>query len=327
MRIGLYGFGSIGRLLAKVALERGHEIVAVIDIDPKLQGKDVGEILGIEPIGVYVTSSIDELATADVVLHATGSYLDKVYDQILSVIEMGLDVVSTCETLAYPYYRYPILARKLDEKAISYGVTVLGTGINPGFLLDTLLIVLSAPLPSIKKIKAVRSLDASKRRMPFQKKVGIGLKPEEFRKKLEAGELTGHVGYAESVLLIADAAGIQLSRVEEKQEPVVAEKEITIGEKRITAGTVIGIKGYGRGFIGDNEIIRIEFHAYVGANEYEKIIIEGKDYDITWTSSGTPGDMGTASILVSIAENITKLPIGLITMADIIPFKPFFSTK
>ncbi|RLG77766.1 MAG: dihydrodipicolinate reductase [Thermoprotei archaeon] len=322
MRVGIYGFGAIGRLIARAALERGYEVVGAVDINPEIVGKDVGELIGKEKLGVVVTRDVESLVEADIVLHATGSYLDKVYDQLVKVIELGVDVISTCETLSYPYYRYPVLARHLDAKARAHGVTVLGTGINPGFLLDTLVTVLTAPFHVVKKVRALRSLDASKRRLPFQKKVGIGLDPEGFKRKLASGELTGHVGYAESVLLIADAASIQPTRVEEGQEPVVAQEDVKIGERVIEKGKVLGAKGYGAAYAGDKEFIRIEFIAYAGAEEYELIEIEGKDYSVTWRSSGTPGDMGTVSVLLNLAETVLETGPGLITMVDLIPFRP-----
>ncbi len=325
MRIGLYGFGSIGRIIALEAMKRGWEVVAAIDIDEKILGKDIGKILGLkEKTGVVVTSDPEELLEADVVIHATTSFLDKAYDQILNVVRLGIDVVSTCETLSYPYYRYPVLARKINDEALKYGVTVIGTGINPGFLLDTLPIVLTAPFNIIEKITAVRSIDASKRRPSFVKKIGVGMKPDEYKAKLLSGELTGHVGYAESVLLIADAAGIHLDKIIEGQEPVVADKEYNLGETVIEPGRVIGVKGYGAGYKGEKELIRVEFHAYLGAEEYEEIIIKGTDYEVKWRSTGTPGDKGTAAVVLNIANIVNELPAGLLTMSDLIPFKPLF---
>ncbi|ABN69205.1 dihydrodipicolinate reductase [Staphylothermus marinus F1] len=325
MRIGIYGFGSIGRLVAREAVKRGWEIVGAIDIDEKIIGKDIGEILGFEEkYGVVVSRDVEELIDADVVVHATSSYLDKVYDQILSLVRLGIDTVSTCETLSYPYYRYPVLARKLNEEALRYGVTVLGTGINPGFLLDTLPIVLTAPFNIVEKIVAKRSLDASKRRKSFVEKIGIGMDPEEYMKALREGKLTGHVGYAESVYLIADAAGIHLDKVEERQEPIIADKDMIIGEFKVRKGEVIGIKGYGTGYKNRKEIIRLEFHAYLGAKEYEEIMVIGTDYEVRWRSTGTPGDQGTVAVVLNIANIINDLSPGLLLMTDIIPFKPFF---
>jgi 4-hydroxy-tetrahydrodipicolinate reductase len=325
MYIGVYGFGSIGRLIAREAIERGHEIVGVVDIDRDLLGKDIGDILGIGSVGLEVTDDIDILANADVVIHATGSYLDKVYNQIASVLSMGVDAVSTCETLAYPYYRYPILAIKLNEIAQDNGVAVIGTGINPGFLLDTLPSVIASSVTSVKYVKAVRSVDASKRREPFKKKIGIGRETDVVRDMLKRGELTGHVGYAESIYLIAHAGDLQLTKVVEEQEPLDAEEEIEIGSVKIGKGFCKGIKGYGIGYVGDKEVIRVEFQAYIGAPEYEEITVIGKNYSATWRSSGTPGDQGTAAVVLNIAEKIKRVPPGLHLMTDLLPFKIRFS--
>ncbi|MEM1747967.1 MAG: hypothetical protein QXZ05_06940, partial [Sulfolobales archaeon] len=220
MRIGVYGFGAIGRLASRLILERGHELVGAVDIDERIVGKDVGELLGVGSLGVEVTKDVSELADADVVIHATGSYLDRVFDQLASLVKLGVHVVSTCETLSYPYYRYPVLALRLDELARAFGSVVIGTGINPGYLLDTLVAVLAASVPSVKRVKAVRSLDAAKRREPFRKKIGIGEDPRVVEERIARGEITGHVGYAESVYLIALAGDLNLTKVVEWQGSV-----------------------------------------------------------------------------------------------------------
>jgi len=320
--IGIYGFGAIGRLIARSAFDRGLDVSAVVDINPELVGRDIGEILGLdERVGVRASSDPRVLRGVDVVLHATGSYLDRVYGQLVKSIEAGADVVSTCETLAYPYYRYPSLARKLDARARSRGVTVIGTGINPGFLLDTLVVAVATPLGAVSRVHAVRSLDAAKRRLPFQKKIGVGLEPGVARDLLERGEITGHVGYAESVLLIADAASLELSRVDEGQDIVVADKPVESHGVRIDKGLNLGLTGYGAGFKGDKEVIRVEFKAFVGASEYERIVVEGPEDSVEWRSTGTPGDAGTASVVLSVAEAITSQAPGLALMTDLVPFR------
>ena len=311
LRIGIYGFGSIGRLVFQEAVRRGYEVVGVIDIREDIVGRDAGVVAGIGEYGVEVSSEPYSLVDSDVVVHATTSFLDEAYDQLVRVIEMGIDLVSTCETLAYPYYRYPVLARKLHYEAIRNNVSVIGSGINPGFLLDTLAVVLATTVTRVYKIEAIRSLDASKRRESFRKKIGIGLEPRVAREKLGSRELTGHVGYAESVYLVADALGVELERVDENQEVVVEN------------GVVKGIRGYGVGYSNGRELIRIEFHAYTGAEEYEEIRIHGKDYTVTWRSNGTLGDQGTVAVVLAIAEKIKDYPPGLLTITDLLPFKPW----
>ena len=297
MRVVIYGFGQIGRLLAEACVKRGFEVVGAVDINPEIVGKSLRDF-GIESDAVIK----DRLNfDGDLAYVTTGSYLDKVYPQIEECVKAGFNVISTCETLAYPEYRYPELARKIDEIAKEEGVTVLGSGVNPGFLLDTLPIVLSAVCVEIKAIRAVRSVDALKRRTQFQRKVGIGLSLEEFKK----ANLSGHVGYAESALLIAEALGVK-GDVREDQKPVVVD------------GVVQGVKGFGE-VVGDKSI-RVEFHAYANAEEYELIEIEG-DNSVVWRSSGVKGDLGTVAVLVNLAKAVVEHRSGLIKMTDLIPFR------
>ncbi|MEM1961460.1 MAG: hypothetical protein QXY48_04230 [Sulfolobales archaeon] len=321
MRIGVYGFGAIGRLASRLILERGHELVGAVDIDERIVGKDVGELLGVGSLGVEVTKDVSELADADVVIHATGSYLDRVFDQIASLVKLGVHVVSTCETLSYPYYRYPVLALRLDELARAFGSVVIGTGINPGYLLDTLVAVLAASVPSVKRVKAVRSLDAAKRREPFRKKIGIGEDPRVVEERIARGEITGHVGYAESVYLIALAGDLNLTKVVEWQGSVPAEADIESSGIRVEKGKNKGIVGYGAGFVGEREVIRVVFEAYVGAPEYEEIEVEGHEYSVKWRSTGTPGDLGTVTVALNVAERVPYMLPGLRLMTDMLPFK------
>ncbi|MCX8187845.1 MAG: dihydrodipicolinate reductase [Nitrososphaeria archaeon] len=322
LRLALYGFGEIARMLARVALDRGHVVVGAVDVKPDLVGKDVGDLMGVGEMGVKVTDDPRlGLRDCEIVLHATSSFLPKIYDQLVTAIKLGKSVVSTCETLSYPYHRYPVLGRRIDSLAKSHGVTVIGTGINPGFLLDTLAITISASVPLIKRIIARRSIDAAKRRESFRKKIGVGLDPNTFSRGLGVGRYTGHIGYAESVYLIAESAGLNLTRVEECQEGVVAEERVSSNGITVEKGEIRGVRGFGIGYVGDVEKIRVEFQAVVGAPEYEEITVEGADYAVIWKSSGTPGDLGTASILISIAEKMEAMPRGLLTMADLLPFR------
>jgi 4-hydroxy-tetrahydrodipicolinate reductase len=300
----IYGFGPIGRLIAECCAKRGINVVGAVDINPELKGRKLSEF-GIQSDGVISDRLEFE---GDVAFLCTGSYLDRVYPQIEECLRKGFNVISTCETLSYPGYRYPELAEKINSLAVENGKTVLGTGINPGFLLDALVVFLSAPFTEVERIKAVRCIDTLKRREPFQKKVGIGLKLEDAEEKLEKGEITGHVGYAESVLLISEALNFSPDEVREGQKFVH------------DSGEVLGAIGYGSALKNGEEKIRIEFHAYANAEEYERIEIYG-DNSIIWMSTGTKGDLGTASVAVNLAEAVVKSEAGLKTMVDLIPFR------
>lgn len=323
IRVVVYGLGPIGQLIAKVALARGLEIVGAVDIDPSKVGKDLGELIGIgRELGIKVSGNADSVlkeSKPDVVLHATGTWLDKVYGQLVKAIDAGADVVSTCETLAYPWYRYPELARLVDSYAREKGVTVIGVGVNPGFALDALPSLLTVVSSRLDGIRAIRSLDASKRRYSFQKKIGLGLEPGEFRSMLERGEITAHVGFAESTLLIAEILGLRLDEVREGQEPIIADKYYETQYFKVKEGTVRGVRGFGSGIINGREVIRVELVACVGCEEYEEVRLIGEP-EVTWRSTGTPGDLSTAAVAVNTATRIGDVRPGLVTLKDLLNY-------
>ena len=319
----VYGLGPIGQLIAKVALERGIELVGAIDIDPSKVGRDVGELIGIKSsIGIRVEGDADKVLNEtkpDVVLHSTGTWLDKVYPQLVKAIRVGADVVSTCETLAWPWYRYPELAELLDNYAKAHGSTVLGAGVNPGFALDVLPAVLTVTLTRLSRVRVVRSLDASRRRYSFQRKIGLGMSLSQFKEALAKGDITAHVGFAESVLLMASMMGIRLDRVEEGQETIVADRHYETQYFKVEEGQVRGVVGHGSGFVGNNEVIRVELRACIACEDYEEVTLEGEP-TVTWRSSGTPGDPATVAVVVNLAKRIIDAKPGLITLKDLVNY-------
>ncbi|MEM2463792.1 MAG: Gfo/Idh/MocA family oxidoreductase, partial [Candidatus Bathyarchaeia archaeon] len=244
VKVVLYGVGAVGSLIAKALLEkRGIKIVGAIDVAKDKVGKDLGEILGLNrELGITVSSDVDVTLSKtkpDIVIHATSSYLKDTYPQIASIIKHGVNVISTCEELSYPYYSEPKIAKELDNLAKKHDVTVLGTGINPGFLMDALVITLTAACQKIEKIEAVRVMNAATRRLPFQKKIGAGLTVEEFKQKIAKGEITGHVGLEQSIAMIADALAWELDEIKaEPVEPVIAKEPVKSDFIKVEAGKV-----------------------------------------------------------------------------------------
>src|ERR1700676_3136213 len=176
------------------------ENIGAIDTDPAKVGRDLGEVTGATdvPWGVKIAGDAKEVLeqAADVVIHSTSSSLPKVMDQLLACLEAESCIVSTCEELSYPYRTHPELAAKLDTAAKESGVALVGTGVNPGFVMDKLLITLAAVSQRIEHAKAVRVVDAGKRREPLQRKIGAGMSVEEFRAKVKEGVIK-HVGLPE----------------------------------------------------------------------------------------------------------------------------------
>src|SRR2546423_6728017 len=174
-----YGVGPIGAYIARLMREKqAIEIIGAIDMDPAKVGRDLGEVVGAQdaPWGVKVSAEAKEVLeqAADVVIHSTSSSLAKVMDQLLMCLEAESCIVSTCEELSYPFRTHPELAAKLDAAAKEWGVALVGTGVNPGFVMDKLVVTLAAVAQRIEHAQALRVVDASKRRLPLQKKNGAG---------------------------------------------------------------------------------------------------------------------------------------------------------
>jgi hypothetical protein len=324
VKVALYGVGAVGSLIAKSLLEKkGVKIVGAIDVAKEKVDKDLGEVLGLDrKIGITVSSDVDAVLSKtkpDIAIHTTSSYLKDTYPQIVSIVKHGVNVISTCEELSYPYYSEPKIAKELDKLAKKLDVTVLGTGINPGFLMDTLVITLTAACQKIEKIEAVRVMDAAKRRLPFQKKIGAGLTAKEFKQKIERGEITGHVGLEQSIAMIADALAWKLDKIKtEPVESVIAKEPVKSDFIKVEAGKVAGLRQTARGFMENREVIVLDFQAYIGAEEeYDAITITGVPTIKQKIQPCVHGDIGTVAIIINSIPKVLKAPAGLLTMKDL----------
>src|SRR5208337_5484725 len=184
-----------------------------------------------------------------IVTHATSSYMKTIHPEIIQLIEHGASVVSTAEELSYPFVKYPEMAKEIDERAADRKTVILGTGVNPGFLLDTLAVALSGVCQKVNAIRAERVVNASNRRLPLQKKIGAGLSPQEFDRKVAEGTIT-HVGLPESVGLIALAMGWKVGEIQERITPVIAETAVESEFIKVPAGAVAGVRQIAKGILG-----------------------------------------------------------------------------
>lgn len=318
-RIICYGLGPIGLGIAKLALSRKNiEIVGAVDVDPSKVGRDLGEVLGGEKIGVTITDSIAKLADvgADVVLHATGSALARVASQFTEIMAIGANIVSTCEELSFPWTAQPALAAELDAAARKAGVTLIGTGVNPGYAMDALPLMLTAPCASVDSVRVLRVVDASRRRGPLQKKVGAGLTPEQFAEYVKAGTVR-HVGLPESLHMLATSLGWELTRTEDVIQPMIADTEITTEFAHVEPGQVAGVHQIARGFCGDHEVINLELRMYLGAPDSQDTVEIAGNPPVKMTiQGGLHGDVATAAMVVNTIASVLRAAPGLASMAD-----------
>ena len=320
-RVIQYGLGPIGSATARHVVERaGLDLVAGIDIDPAKVGKDVGDVIGLgHSMGFAVVETLSEAlaqSKADVVLHTTSSYFNTFQDQIVEVLEAGLDVVSTSEELSFPWLAHPDEASEVDKVAKRTGKTVLGTGVNPGFLMDSLPLNLTAICQRVDRIDVTRVINASTRRGPFQAKIGSGMAVEDFMAKMDAGRM-GHVGLPESVGMVFHTLGKELARYESGVEPVVAEEQITTDYFDVPPGKVRGLKQVARGYTDEGEFMTLTFIAALGAgDEADTIAIAGSP-DLKVKLQGTNGDIATVAIAVNAIRRVREAAPGLVTMVDL----------
>ena len=317
-----YGCGPIGCSVARFASQRPDiELVGAIDIDAKLAGRDLGELAGLDKkLGVSISGDADAVLSQtkpDVVLLTTASSFKAAYPQVEKCLKAGTNVVSTSEELAFPHRKEPQMSAELDRLAKANGVTVLATGVNPGFLMDTWPLVMTGVCQQVKHIKVVRVQDASPRRGPFQKKIGAGCTLEEFKERVATGTLR-HVGLPESIAMIASGLGWELDDITESIEPIVAKERVITKFVTVEPGQAAGVKQVGSGTRAGQELILLEFAAAVGAPEsYDAVYITGTPNMEVVIKGGTHGDIATAAMVVNSVHRVVDAPPGFITMKDL----------
>jgi 4-hydroxy-tetrahydrodipicolinate reductase len=292
-----------------------------VDLDPGKIGRDVGEVCELgRKLRVKVTDDAARTIKAvrpDVAVLCTSSSLKKVVPEFETVLKLKVPIVSTTEELAYPVKSNAGAARRIDALAKRGRVAVLGTGVNPGFLMDALPIALTAVCQRVTAIEVDRVQDARVRRLPFQLKIGAGLTREEFAGRVK--DLTvRHVGLAESITMIADALGWKLDRTTDEVQPKLAAETVTSEFLTIEAGRVCGLIQDGVGYRRGQPLIKLHMEAYLGAPEaYDAVRVFGDPPLSMKLAGGVHGDVATASIVVNSIPKVLQAQPGLRTMRDV----------
>ena len=331
IRVAHFGLGPIGAAIVKQVAERkGFKIVAGVDIDAAKIGRDLGEVAGIgRKLGVKVSGDARKAIKAgkpDVVVLCTSSSLKAVLPQMEAILKLKVPIVSTTEELSYPTKGNMRYARVVHQMARKARVAVLGTGVNPGFAMDALPIMLTGVCERVESIRVDRIQDARIRRLPFQQKIGAGLTREQFQKKVDDGSVR-HVGLTESVSMIADALGWKLERITDEIHPKIAAETVASEFLAVDPGYVCGIVQDGIGFRQGRPVIALHMEAYLGAPEsYDAVEIVGSPAIRSKIAGGVHGDVATASIVVNSLPKIMEAAPGLHTMRDM-PLPSFFGGR
>ena len=322
IRVVLVGLGPIGAAVARqLAARKGFQIVGAVDVDPNKVGKDAGDVVELgRKLRVKVTDSITRTLKAtrpDVAVLCTSSSLTSVLPQFLEVLKQRVPIVTTTEEAAYVTPKNRRLVKQLDDAARKAKVAVVGTGVNPGFLMDALPIALSAVCERVDRVVVNRVQDARIRRLPFQQKIGAGLDNAQFARGVETGTLR-HVGFTESIHMIAAALGWKLDRVTDHIAPKIAKEPVASELLAVDPGYVCGIVQDGVGYVDGEARITLHLEAYLGAPEsYDSVLIEGSPRIHSRIDGGVHGDIATASITVNTIPAVLLAAPGFRTMRDL----------
>lgn len=315
------GLGFIGQEIARAALQSEEvELIGAVDRSPSLAGKTLTEVLGLPAGSLEVQPTLAQAVgrrRGVVLLHATGSRLTQVADQVLEALSHGMHVVSTCEELAFPWIRHPKLAEKIERAATRAGTAVVGTGVNPGFVMDRLVATVGHACGPVRHVKVSRVVDAARRRPALQRKVGAGLEEEEFFRLVDRDEM-GHVGLVESAALCALGLGIDCDDYEEELSPVYAEEDLTSGAWPVKKGRVAGIHQVAVALEEGQERVRLELTIAVGVDDAgDTVEIDAEPKVKLEIVGGLPGDRATANLVVNAAPRVAAAEAGLLTVLEL----------
>lgn len=313
--VAQYGIGPIGAEIARLLLSKPWiKVVGAVDIDPQKIGKDLGEVIGLgRAVGVPVTAELQ--GKPDVVCHSTGSRLREVDGQLASLLERGCHVISTCEELSFPLDVE--IRERLQQIARTANAGLLGTGVNPGFVMDKLPLTITSVCQEVKSVEIIRIQNASTRREPLQRKVGAGMTVDQFGDAVAAGRIK-HMGLRESLMLVGRGLGVEFDSVsDETIEPILAATEVVTQYLKVAPGQVAGVHQtiYGKGRIN----VSLELRMYVGAEAVaaDRVIVRGVPDVEMEIKHGVHGDRATAAMVVNCIPRIMQARCGVLTMDDV----------
>lgn len=321
-RILLIGLGPLGQFVANDAAKRGvARVVAAVDIDPTILGKPVSTIVPESRFETKIQRSIDDIQNwgeVDCAVVTTSSDLAACASTFRELLTRGVSVVSTCEELLFPWLRHKALADELHALAVEHGARIMGTGVNPGFIMDALPVAATAVCKSVRAVKCWRIQDATTRRIPFQKKIGATLDDAGFAARVKDGSLR-HVGLGESLHFISHYLGLGVVKWDETIAPVKAEKELTCGLGAIRRGCAAGVRQTAHGWnAAGEEVITMEFQAAIGQSEpHDRVVIEGEPRIDMRIEGGVHGDVATSAITLNAIDSLLAAAPGLHTMATV----------
>ena len=208
IRVLILGTGRIGAEIARVVINKpGLQLVGAFGRRAERNGLDLGRAIGLDKeLGIAIRNELPDLLAKtkpQVAIQATCSTVTDAIGEISTLLHRGVNVISIAEEMTYPAAGSPQAAQELNKLARDHRVSLLGAGVNPGFVLDLLIILLTGVCTDIRRIVAKRTNDLAPYGQSVLRAQGVGLSREEFKQQLDIGRIVGHVGFRDSIHMIA----------------------------------------------------------------------------------------------------------------------------
>jgi hypothetical protein len=327
IRVLVLGTGQMGSGIVRLLLVKpGLELVGAFARRAARAGMDIGAAVGLErdlgiPVGVELDTLIERVRP-DVAIQATCSRIDDAMAEIATLVRHGVHVISIAEEMAYPACTSPAFAEELHWLAVAQGVAVLGTGVNPGFVLDLLVVTLSAVCADVESVAATRVNDLAPYGCSVLAAQGVGLSPQAFAQGVEHGTVVGHVGFQQSMHMIAAALGWEIERIEQTLEPVVSTVRRATPSITVEPGQVAGCHHSAVAYCAGKAVITLIHPQQLlpqleGVETGDRIEIRGTPPVCFSGSPEIPGGQATVALAVNMIPRVMNATPGLYSMLDL----------
>jgi 4-hydroxy-tetrahydrodipicolinate reductase len=325
VKLVISGVGGVGRNVTRLVSARpSYEVVAAYTRNARYASRDLGTLAGIDPLGVTVAKERGTAlaAPANLLLIATSSFLQDVADDIRAGIAGGVCLITTAEEAAFPWSIDEPLADELDRLARDNGVSVIGLGLNPGFIFDALLLTASGIAWDVEGIRIQRVVDVSRFSETIQRRMGIGFTEDEFHAGVAAGSITGHIGFPQTFHLAARSMGRNIEWLDKALEPLIADRTYVNQALEVAPGTTGGFIQRYAAIASGTRWMSAEFIAHVdpqsaGYRAADSITIDGYNGIKLTIDPGCQPQLGTAGFLANAMPRVLEAPAGFLTVADL----------
>jgi hypothetical protein len=304
VRVAIYGPGQAGSAVAALLRERE----------------------GVEVLGPFGRTERERAlgSGADVVVIATTSFLSEIAGDVRAAVDAGSNVVTTAEEAAYPWATSPAIADEIDARARERGVTVLGAGLNPGLAFDALVLTVVGASAAVAPLRVERVVDLSGFGPAVLRRIGVGHSPAAFAAGVASGEITGHIGFPQSMRLVAARLGVEVERIDRAIAPIVADREHAAAHMTVAAGETAGFEQRYVAIVAGEPWFTALFTGHVDSSRPTRDAIHvASDPPIDLViSPGLNAQRGSAAVLANSVRRVAEAPPGWLTVADLPPATP-----